>query len=149
MKDILKPYLHLSPINWRIYLDNNDTSKKETSPEEKQTQLARKQVVMANERTYNSWIRTGLTAVVGGLFIARFLGEGIKNPLITLIGLIFILSSIGFYLLGYWRYKEDIERIHGKEARRSVSTRITITTTIALIFSSLLSFALLYQFYNT
>lgn len=117
--------------------------------DKKQTELARKQVVMANERTCNSWIRSGLTAVVGGLFIARFLGEGVKDPLIPSIGIIFILSSIGFYSLGYWRYKEDIKRIHGKEAKRSVSTRIKLTTTIALLFSSILSMALLYQYYNS
>jgi len=119
----------------------------EVEYKKKQTDLARKQVVMANERTYNSWVRSGLTAVVGGLFIARFLGEGVKSILVTAIGLIFILSSIGFYIVGYWRYKQDIERIHGKEAKRSVSTRIIITTSAALIFSSILSLALIYQFY--
>jgi uncharacterized membrane protein YidH (DUF202 family) len=129
-------------------LHNNDAKKNEEENAEKQTELARKQVVMANERTYNSWIRTGLTAVVGGLFIARFLGEGVKSPLITSIGIIFILSSIGFYLLGYLRYREEIKRIHGKESKRGMSTRITMTTTIALLFSSLLSLALLYQFYS-
>jgi uncharacterized membrane protein YidH (DUF202 family) len=132
-----------------VYLDKADDKNSKINYDEKQTELARKQVVMANERTYNSWIRTGLTAVVGGLFIARFLGEGVKHPLVTIIGIIFILSSIGFYILGYWRYKEDMERIHGKEAKRSISTRVTITTTIALIFSSVLSFALLYQFYSS
>lgn len=62
----------------------------------KEVELTRKQVVMANERTFNSWIRTGLTAVVGGLFIARFIGESQKSPIVTLIGLIFVISSIGF-----------------------------------------------------
>jgi uncharacterized membrane protein YidH (DUF202 family) len=131
-----------------LILDNKKDDNSKINYDKKQTELARKQVAMANERTYNSWIRTGLTAVVGGLFIARFLGEGVKDPVITSIGIILILSSIGFYLLGYWRYKEDMGRIHGKEAKRSISTRVTITTTIALLFSSLLSLALLYQFYS-
>lgn len=127
-------------------LVNKDTQLDKT--DEKQIDLTRKQVLMANERTFNSWIRSGLTAVVGGLFIARFLGEGAKSPVITAIGLIFLLASMGFYIIGYLRYKEDIERVKGKQSKRSVSTRITLTTSIALIFSSLLSFALLYQFYN-
>jgi uncharacterized membrane protein YidH (DUF202 family) len=124
-------------------LDNN--SNKEN--DQKQIDLTRKQVLMANERTFNSWIRSGLTAVVGGLFIARFLGEGVKSPIITAIGLIFIVSSMGFYIVGYLRYKEDIERVQGKESKRSVSTRIMMTAIVALIFSSVLSLALLYQFY--
>lgn len=125
-------------------MDNNSNKEKD----QKQIDLTRKQVLMANERTFNSWVRSGLTAVVGGLFIARFLGEGVKSPVITAIGIIFILSSMGFYIVGYLRYKEDIERIHGKEAKRSVSTRITMTTSIALIFSSFLSLALIYQYYS-
>lgn len=125
-------------------MDNNSNKEKD----QKQIDLTRKQVLMANERTFNSWVRSGLTAVVGGLFIARFLGEGVKSPVITTIGIIFILSSMGFYIVGYLRYKEDIERVHGKEAKRSVSTRITMTTSIALIFSSVLSLALIYQFYS-
>lgn len=124
-------------------MDNN--SNKEN--DQKQIDLTRKQVLMANERTFNSWIRSGLTAVVGGLFIARFLGEGVKSPIITAIGLIFIVSSMGFYIVGYLRYKEDIERVQGKESKRSVSTRIMMTAIVALIFSSVLSLALLYQFY--
>lgn len=122
---------------------NNSNKEKD----QKQIDLTRKQVLMANERTFNSWIRSGLTAVVGGLFIARFLGEGVKSPIITAIGLIFIVSSMGFYIVGYLRYKEDIERVQGKESKRSVSTRIMMTTIVALIFSSVLSLALLYQFY--
>ncbi len=129
-------------------MDNENVNETEKEYEKKQTDLARKQVLMANERTFNSWVRSGLTAVVGGLFIARFLGEGVKSPVITAIGLIFILSSMGFYVVGYLRYKEDIERVHGKEAKRSVSTRITMTTSIALILSSVLSLALIYQFYS-
>ncbi|MGF7117319.1 YidH family protein [Methanobacterium oryzae] len=125
-------------------MDNNSNKEKD----QKQIDLTRKQVLMANERTFNSWVRSGLTAVVGGLFIARFLGEGVKSPVITAIGIIFILSSMGFYIVGYLRYKEDIERVHGKEAKRSVSTRITMTTSIALIFSSILSLALIYQYYS-
>lgn len=127
-------------------MDTNN-NKNDVEPVKKQTELARKQVVMANERTYNSWMRTGLTAVVGGLFIARFLGEGQKSFLITAIGLVFILSSMGFYTLGYWRFKKDVERIKGKQAKKGVSNWIIISTTIALMFSAILSLALLYQFY--
>jgi uncharacterized membrane protein YidH (DUF202 family) len=54
---------------------------------------------------------------------------------------------MGFYIVGYLRYKDDIERVQGKESKRSVSTRIMMTTIVALIFSSVLSLALLYQFY--
>lgn len=62
--------------NWRFILKNNTNDQEnKDKTQNKQIDLTRKQVVIANERTYNSWIRTGLTAVVGGLFIARFLGK--------------------------------------------------------------------------
>ncbi|MDD1775305.1 MAG: DUF202 domain-containing protein [Methanobacterium sp.] len=103
---------------------------------------------MANERTFNSWVRTGLTAVVGGLFVARFIGEGQKSFLVTVIGLVFILSSMGFYAVGYWRFRKDMERIKGKEIKRGVSHWVILSTSLALIFSAALSLLLIYQLYS-
>lgn len=40
------------------------------------TDLARQRNLLANERTFSAWLRTGLSAMVAGLGIARLLGSG-------------------------------------------------------------------------
>ena len=120
---------------------------KKEEKEQKRVDLSRKETVMANERTYNSWMRSGISSTVGGLFIARFLGTGQKDPILTIIGFIFVLASVWFFILGYWSYKADLERIHGKEARRSVPLSVTLIMTIGLIIGALLSLTLIILFY--
>jgi len=43
---------------------------------EERTDLARQRNLLANERTFSAWLRTGLAAVIAGLGIARLLGPG-------------------------------------------------------------------------
>lgn len=40
------------------------------------TDLARQRNLLANERTFSAWLRTGLSAMVAGLGIARLLRSG-------------------------------------------------------------------------
>ncbi len=67
--------------------------------------LALDRTALANERTYAAWIRTGLTALVAGLGIARFLSGSM--PLWstqTIAAILIIFSGIAFFLAA-WRYE--------------------------------------------
>lgn len=63
--------------------------------------------VLANERTYAAWLRTGLTALAAGLGIEKFLGDGsvIPNEMIRTITLILIATSGFCFYLAAWRYQ--------------------------------------------
>jgi len=67
--------------------------------------LALSQTVLANERTFQSWIRTGLTALAAGLGIANFLQDSMPLWMLMSIATIMILLSILAFLQAMWRYK--------------------------------------------
>ncbi len=60
--------------------------------------------ILANERTYQAWIRTGLSALAAGLGVARFLSDSM--PLwvhLSIAGVLITLSASAFFLAA-WRY---------------------------------------------
>ncbi len=60
--------------------------------------------VLANERTYAAWIRTGLTSLAAGVAMERLLLTIIPPFTNRLIGTILIACSGLFFLLAAWRY---------------------------------------------
>ncbi len=60
--------------------------------------------ILANERTYAAWVRTGLTALATGLGIERFLGGVIPDPVIRMISMSLLFFSIFSFILGAWRF---------------------------------------------
>jgi len=75
--------------------------------------------VLANERTYTAWIRTGLTALAAGVAIERFMADvmprwGIRTIAVVLI----VFSGVAFYVAA-WRYthlglklgRADVKRV--------------------------------------
>jgi putative membrane protein len=60
--------------------------------------------ILANERTYAAWLRTGLASLATGLGVERFLGGVISDPVIRAISMSLLLFSIIAFILGAWRY---------------------------------------------
>lgn len=69
------------------------------------TSLALDRTVLANERTYTSWIRTGLAALVTGLGIARFMMNTMPPWSIRIIAMFLIIFSAAAFLIAAWRYE--------------------------------------------
>ena len=67
--------------------------------------LALDRTVLANERTYAAWIRTGLTSLVASLGIARFLSDSMPLWSTYIITTILILFSAFAFFLAAWRYE--------------------------------------------
>ena len=61
--------------------------------------------VLANERTYAAWVRTGLSAMATGLGAAAFLGGVISDRLIHSLSCILLLLSATCFFLAAWRYR--------------------------------------------
>lgn len=70
----------------------------------KQKESEERTSVLANERTYAAWLRTGLTSLAGGLGIEKLIGGA--NPIwqVRTISSILIILSGACFLLAAWRY---------------------------------------------
>jgi len=118
--------------------DNSEKSARE------RTDLARQRNLLANERTFSAWLRTGLSAVVAGLGIARLLGSGGSLPIAHSIGVILVLIGGGIYVLAFWRYAQ-VSRSLEQENMRAIPTRLLNILLAALLLSGVLAFVLLFQ----
>ena len=66
--------------------------------------LALDRTVLANERTFQAWIRTGLSALAAGLGVAKFLQDTMPLWMLLIIATVLILLSIAAFLQASWRY---------------------------------------------
>ena len=66
--------------------------------------MALDRTVLANERTFQAWIRTGLAALVSGLGVAKFLQDDMPLPVLLIVVSILTLFSTLAFLLSAWRY---------------------------------------------
>ena len=66
--------------------------------------LAVDQTVLANERTWLSWLRTGLALLAGGLAVARFMKTALPDVTALLVSSLLVVLSIAVFLLAAWRY---------------------------------------------
>ena len=100
--------------------------------------LALDRTVLANERTYQAWIRTGLSIFVTGLGVAKFLkGEMPLVVLMLIVFLLLVLSALAF-LQAAWRYSH----LNIKFSALDIKTQPTwVMKLISIIFAmiSLLS----------
>lgn len=76
----------------------------EELPEPDANAMALDRTVLANERTFQAWIRTGLAALVSGLGVAKFLQGSMSLPVLLIVVSILILFSTLAFLLSAWRY---------------------------------------------
>jgi len=60
--------------------------------------------VLANERTYAAWIRTGITALAAGVAIEKFMIDAMPGWTIRSIALILIVYSVIAFIIAAWRY---------------------------------------------
>ena len=129
-----------------LFLETDQKDNEEKMPREKGERTKRR-TILANQRTFNSMIRSGLAALGVGLFIAKFLGNGPVEPFIPVIGLLVVFTSVWFYLWGYWNYRKNFESFQGEEVKYCLPIRINLIITIVLILSSLMSLVVILEFY--
>lgn len=100
-------------------------------------QLSLDRTVLANERNYLSWVRTGLAFLAGGLAVARFMKE--VMPLWALLitaSLLILLSGLAF-LVGSWRYHHLNLRIRHLDIDLTPSWWIHLASFVMIICSVL------------
>jgi hypothetical protein len=85
-------------------MDRTQTPMTEPAPREQDavsTKLAIERTRMAEERTFASWVRTGLALVAGGLASARLLTAVQPEWLVRAMGTIFILLGGAIFALAF------------------------------------------------
>lgn len=78
--------------------------------------LAAYRTVLANDRTWLSYVRTALTLFVAGVSFIRFF----KLPILIYIGWAFIPISIFVLVIGFWRHHKRWKRIETLEKGKNI-----------------------------
>ena len=111
----------------------------------KRTDLAVQRNIMANERTYSAWVRTGVSSVLAGLAIVKFIGQRDQTSFYSVfIGILFILAGIFIFILGYVNFMKNLKELEYNKQRLTKLSRYLIFITIAMIISALLILGLLF-----
>lgn len=104
------------------------------------TELAKEQTVMACERTFLSWLRTGLAIVGGGIVVVRFiaLDDPMEHALLMVAGKLLIFWGALIFLLSFLHFRKQCRE---KNVSLSVSSNLFISSlVISLAFISIVLF---------
>ncbi len=120
--------------------DNKDKSELA----EDRTDWAMERTLLAKERTFSAWGRTGISAMVAGIGIARFL-TSVESPWVArALGMILVATGAAIYIIGFLSYYKALKKLSEKGIRNSSIWIIGIIT-IGLLVSAGLAFLLLFQ----
>ncbi len=125
---------------------SRDTSSDRTCDEKdvNTTTLAMQRNVMANERTFSAWLRTGLALMVAAIALPRIIHFVNWAWTLKLIGLIFIAIAATVFIVAYWRYEAESKKLMCAGAVMTPAWLIKILT-ILLMITSIISVALLFH----
>lgn len=104
---------------------------------------------MPNERTFLSWIRTGIEIMVFGFVIVKFSlfanqlpatffqdSNIPKNGFTILIGICMVFSGAFTILLAYWKYKQTYKLL--QQGKYLYSTLLLTILTVAIFIMSII-----------
>jgi putative membrane protein len=95
----------------RVELAQERTQQAEERTEwaEERTEWAQHRTLLANERNFSAWLRTGMSAMGGGIAIARFLDGEESGFLVRIMGIILVILGAGTCAIAYWRFNRISE----------------------------------------
>lgn len=105
----------------------------------------RQRTLLANERNFHGWIRTGLTAEAAGLGVARLLHSTGWVSTALAGGVVLVVAGATMFLLAlrrYWLINRELKQTGIKQT--TPNWLITFLTAV-LVLSSILALGLLFQ----
>jgi putative membrane protein len=84
--------------------ERTEMAEERTEQAESRTDWAKHRTVLANERTFSAWLRTGLSAMGGGVAVAELLGTDDTTIIARILGVILIALGASVILVAVWRY---------------------------------------------
>lgn len=129
-------------------MEKNDKEKYETMSAhelaKERTCLAAERTSLANQRTFSAWIRTGLSSVLAGLAIVKFIGTNeFYKGYVAFIGVLFVLIGIGIYVLAYFTYLKSVKDEEDDEMTKPIVFNTLTIITIGMILTAILIVVLL------
>lgn len=106
--------------------------------------LAMQRNIMANERTFSAWLRTGLALIVAAIALPRIIHFVNWSWTIKLVGVIFIIIAAAIFVVAYWRYEAESKKLMCAGAIMTPAWLLKILT-ILLMIISILSVAMLFH----
>jgi putative membrane protein len=108
----------LSPAEERVELAEERTEKAEertdwaeerTEWAEERTEWAQHRTLLANERNFSAWLRTGMSAMGGGIAIAELLGGEDSHIFVRIMGIILVTLGASTCAVAFWRFNQISE----------------------------------------
>ncbi len=95
---------------------------------------SRARTLLANERTFLAWVRTGLSTVAIGVAAAQFIGRDEVNGLhlVTIFSLFLAVSGMAMTILGGVQFSRGREQIN-RGTYRSSTTPVGLTVALAIV----------------
>lgn len=125
-------------------------NEKKNEMAEIRTTYARTRTLMAAERTYSAWIRTGFTVSTAGITIGKILRQTTSSKLALLIGTTLIvlgISTFAYAWIGFYKTYIYIKENYKSDEIRPQSFRKNLFAITAfsflLAFTSILGFWLM------
>jgi putative membrane protein len=107
-----------SPAQERVELAEERTEKAEERTEwaeertdwaEERTEWAQHRTLLANERNFSAWLRTGMSAMGGGIAIAELLGGEDSHIFVRIMGIILVTLGASTCAVAFWRFNQISE----------------------------------------
>lgn len=118
----------------------DDPSRDAPRREEPHANYAMDRTVLANERTYAAWVRTGLTALAAGVAIEKFMVDVIPGWGIRSIAVILICFSALSFSLAAWRYTHLGIKLADADVK-AVPAAVTTGASLVLVVCALIALA--------
>ncbi len=95
---------------------------------------SRARSLLANERTFLAWIRTGLSMMAIGVAAAQFIGRDELNGLhlVTIFSLFLAVSGVAVSIFGGVQFSRGRDEIN-KGTYQSSTVAVGITVTLAIV----------------
>lgn len=104
------------------------------------TDYAQDRTVLANERTYGAWVRTGFTAMAAGLAAAKLLGDMLPRWSLLTISTVSITYGAFAFVAAVWRYRHS-HRAHRDSDTPHIPLAIVVTANVMLLAAAVAALA--------
>jgi putative membrane protein len=114
-----------------------------------QERLAYDRTLLANERTFAAWLRTGLSVAAGGIAVAHLVPEPSRDSLVALaLGAVFV--SLGIAIMAYGAHQaaqvaSRLARARNEPPPRSARAQYLVTALVSVLLALVLLFLWTHQ----
>ncbi len=96
---------------------------------------ARRRTLLAKERTFAAWVRTGLAAVAVGFGAARLLDDVEPQWLVLVASITLITAGIMCLGFGFWSFRATLRELASEDVH-GMSIRLVGLFTLMLVFAA-------------